>query len=62
MYDFSRIQLNLTKDILNKKLLRADNFEFIQYQLELITMQGDKSALIIEIRKKMKQAHFEKQM
>ena len=54
MYDFARIQRILTTDILAKKFIAAENLEFIQYQLELISINGNKSALITEIRNKYK--------
>lgn len=61
VYDFARIQRIVTADILTKKFIAAENLEFIQYQLELISINGNKSALITEIRNKFKQVPFEQE-
>jgi hypothetical protein len=44
--------------ILEKKYMNTEDFEFIQYQLEILTRQGGKANFVTEIRKRIKQEPF----
>ena len=40
--------------ILEKKFMNTEDFEFIQYQLEILTKQAGKANFVTEIRKRIK--------
>jgi hypothetical protein len=61
VYDYSRIEGNIVKDLVHKKLLNEEHFEFIQYQLEIMILNGDRSNFVTEIRAKIPQKSFDKQ-
>jgi hypothetical protein len=44
--------------ILEKKFMNTEEFEFIQYQLEILTKQAGKANFVTEIRKRIKQEPF----
>ncbi|CAG9322652.1 unnamed protein product [Blepharisma stoltei] len=60
-YDFERLQINLVKNIINKKFLDKTKLDLIQYQLELLNMQNEESGLILEIRNSVHQKHFDEE-
>jgi hypothetical protein len=47
--------------ILEKKFMNTEDFEFIQYQLEILTKQAGKANFVTEIRKRIKQEPFLKE-
>jgi hypothetical protein len=47
--------------ILEKKFMNTEDFEFIQYQLEILTKQQGKANFVTEIRKRIKQEPFSKE-
>jgi hypothetical protein len=49
------------KDLTQKKLLNEEHFEFVQYQLELMILNGDRSNFVTEVRAKIAQRQFDKQ-
>jgi hypothetical protein len=53
VYDFGRLEGNIVKDLINKKLMNEEHFEFIQYQLEIMIINGERSNFITEIRAKI---------
>ena len=55
VYDFGRIEGNIVKDLIHKKLINEDHFEFIQYQLEIMILNGDRANFVTEIRAKIPQ-------
>ena len=64
VYDFSKLELNVMKDFEQRKLIAIDedSFELIQYQMEIFISSGNKKNFITEIRERIKQAPFEKEL
>ncbi len=53
VYDFGRLEGNILKELIHKKLMNEEHFEFIQYQLEIMIINGERSNFITEIRAKI---------
>jgi hypothetical protein len=47
--------------ILEKKFMNTEDFEFIQYQLEILTKQAGKANFVTVIRKRIEQEPFSKE-
>jgi hypothetical protein len=55
-YDFERIQLNITKDLRNKKILNTETLNYMNFQFELLNTRGKYSGIISGIRNNILQA------
>ncbi len=60
IYDFPRIEMSMLMKILEKKFMNTEDFEYIQYKLEILTKQAGKANFVTEIRKRIKQEPFSK--
>jgi hypothetical protein len=63
VYDYGRMEMNILKDLEQRKFVSTDNnsFEYIQYQMEIFTSSGSKKNFILEIRGRIKQSPFDRE-